>query len=51
MQAVLPVAIVAMLLLINDVASALTMWAVVGVIALPNRGQLAAGRHPQLQPA
>jgi membrane protease YdiL (CAAX protease family) len=46
-----PVAIAGVPLLINDVASALTMWAVVGMIALANRGQLAAGRQPQLRPA
>jgi len=46
-----PVAIAGVPLLINDVAAAVTMWAVVGVIALANRGQLAAGRQPQLRPA
>jgi membrane protease YdiL (CAAX protease family) len=46
-----PVAIAGIPLLINDVAAALTMWAVVGVVALVNRGQLAAGRQPQLRPA
>jgi membrane protease YdiL (CAAX protease family) len=46
-----PVAIAGVPLLINDVASALTMWAVVGVIALANRGQLVARRQTQLRPA
>ena len=46
-----PVAIAGVPLLINDVAAALTMWVVVGAVALIHRGQLAAGRQPQLRSA
>jgi membrane protease YdiL (CAAX protease family) len=46
-----PVAIAGVPLLINDVAAALTMWAVVGVVALIGRGQLAAAREAQPRPA
>ena len=46
-----PVAIAGVPLLINDVASALTMWAIVGAITLASRGRLTAGRQPQPRPA
>jgi membrane protease YdiL (CAAX protease family) len=46
-----PLAIAGVPLLINDAASALTMWVIVGAIALANRGQMVARRQPELRPA